>query len=102
MMNPTPQPSTKANTFDLLTYYSLDTDHYPQSSKSEVLDRWLQAYPEPWVRLALIESLYQGRYKTFSVEQLLALWNRRGQPVHHFSFEFAALVTHDVPRIGPD
>ncbi len=98
-MNTPLSTSTTSHTFDLLTYYSLETEHYPQSpTKVQVLDRWLKTYPEQWVRLALIESLYQGRYKAFSVEQLLTLWNRRGQPTYHFNAEFEELVCHDVPR----
>ncbi len=96
----TPLPlSSKSNTFDLLTYYSFDADHYPQTpTKVKVLDHWLRTYPESWVHLALIESLYQGRYKVFCVEQLLAHWHRRGHPVYHFNHEFEDLVCNDVPR----
>jgi hypothetical protein len=99
MMNTPLATSATFHTFDLLTYYSLETEHYPQvPTKVQVLDHWLKTYSEQWVRLALIESLYQGRYKAFSVEQLLLLWSRRGQPVYHFNAEFEELVCHDVPR----
>ncbi len=99
MINTSVPLSSKSNTFDLLTYYSFDADRYPQSpTKVKVLDHWLRTYPESWVHLALIESLYQGRYKVFCVEQLLAHWNRRGHPVYHFNHEFEDLVCHDVPR----
>ncbi len=85
--------------FELLSYYSLEPEHYPQPlTKSKVLDRWLRAYPEQWVRWALIESLYQGRYKTYSVEQILAMWYRRGQPTYHFNHEFESMICHNVPR----
>jgi hypothetical protein len=96
----TPVPlSSNSETFDLLAYYSFDADRFPQApTKIKVLDCWLKTYPESWVRLALIESLYQGRYKVFCVEQLLAHWHRRGYPVFHFNHEFEDLVCHDVPR----
>jgi hypothetical protein len=91
--------SSNSETFDLLAYYSFDADRFPQApTKIKVLDGWLKTYPESWVRLALIESLYQGRYKVFCVEQLLAHWHRRGYPVFHFNHEFEDLVCHDVPR----
>jgi len=50
-----------------------------------------------WVRLAVIEALYQGRYKAISVEQILALWHRRGQPVCHFNLEFERIVCSRIP-----
>jgi hypothetical protein len=101
-MDPSTRSSPTSTTLELLSYYSLEGDRYPKpiskASKAQVLNRWLQIYPEQLVRLALIESLYQGRYKMISVEQLLALWSRRGQPTYHFNHEFEALVCHDVPH----
>jgi hypothetical protein len=99
MTNTSVTLGSNSENFDLLVYYSFDSEHYPQvPAKVNVLDRWLKTYPESWIRLALIESLYQGRYKVFCVEQLLAHWQRRGYPVCHFSHEFEDLVCHDVPR----
>ena len=80
----------------LLNYYSYDS----QDQTQQRLDHWLRTYPVRWIRLALIEALYQGRYKTISVEQLLALWQRRGQPLYHFNPEFEILVCHNFPRMG--
>jgi hypothetical protein len=102
-VSPSPPSSTSSSpistTLELLTYYSLESDRYPPSiSKAQVLDEWLKSYSEQWIRLALVESLYQGRYKMISVEQLLVLWSRRGQPTFHFNHEFASLVCHDVPH----
>jgi hypothetical protein len=85
--------------FALLSYYSLEPDQSPQPlTKGRLLSRWLQTYPEKWVRCALIESLYQGRYKTYCVEQILALWHRRGQPIYHFNHEFEAMICNNVPQ----
>jgi hypothetical protein len=81
----------------LLKYYSHDAQ---EQTQQERLDHWLRTYPVRWVRLALIEALYQGRYKTVSVEQLLAIWRRRGQPLYHFNPEFELLVCHDFPQMG--
>lgn len=82
-------------TENLLSYYNFQDETQTQD---ELLDRWLRSYPERWVRLALIEALYQGRYKSISVELLLEMWQRRGQPIYHFNGEFAALVCHNVPQ----
>ena len=84
-------------TTGLLKYYSHDVQDQTQQER---LDHWLRTYPASWVRLALIEALYQGRYKTVSVGQLLALWQRRGHPLFHFNSDFERLVCHDFPNIG--
>lgn len=85
---------------DLLKRYSFDLD-------GALLDRlvefWLNHYPTQWVRLAVIEALYQGRYKAISVEQILNLWQRRGRVLYHFNHEFERVVcgrfpsTHYIP-----
>lgn len=91
--------SFQSVSFALLSYYSLEPEQYPQPlTKGRLLGRWLQTYPEQWVRCALIESLYQGRYKTYCVEQILALWHRRGQPIYHFNHEFETMICNNVPQ----
>lgn len=85
--------------FLLLSYFSLEPDQYPQPlTKGRLLNGWLQTYPQEWVRCALVESLYQGRYKTYCVEQILSLWHRRGQPIYHFNHEFEAMICSNVPQ----
>lgn len=48
------------------------------------VERWSRQFPSPWIPAALLEALYQGRYKATSVEQILRLWQRRGAP--HLTF----------------
>ncbi|NDJ19233.1 hypothetical protein [Myxacorys almedinensis] len=84
-----------AHAIDLLTHYSFDLDGH---SAAQLLDRWLRDYAPGWIRWAVIEALYQGRYKAVSVEQILKLWQRRQQPLYHFSYEFERLVCHKFPR----
>jgi len=69
-----------------------------KETPSELAVRWLEEYEEHWVRLAIIEALYLGRYKTFSVEQILCLWSRRGQPKFHFTHEFERLICRRLPK----
>lgn len=80
---------------DLLTHYGFDLGG---NNARELIDRWLSTYSESWVRWAVIEALYQGRYKAVSVEQILQLWQRRQQPRYHFNYEFERLVCHKFPR----
>ncbi len=92
-----PDPVREATSIvaNLLTYYSFEPG---ELSPSELSDRWLSTYSADWVRLALIEAIYQGRYKPFSVDQLLAFWQRRGQPLYHFNHEFEQLVCSNFPQ----
>ena len=58
--------------------------------------QWLEAYRPSWIRDAVVEALYQGRYKAISVQQILALWQRRGQPVRHANIEFERTIAQPL------
>ncbi|MGB3790067.1 MAG: hypothetical protein WA949_18805 [Phormidesmis sp.] len=60
---------------------------------------WLEFYRPVWIRDAVIEALYQGRYKSRSVKQILELWERRGQPIRHATREFEAAVCREFGEI---
>ncbi|MEB3358905.1 MAG: hypothetical protein VKK04_19425 [Synechococcales bacterium] len=79
----------------LLSRYGFDLEG---RSPQFTIARWRQHYPESWLRLAVLEALYQGRYKVVSVEQILRLWQRRGHPVCHFNGEFARIICDDFPH----
>ena len=80
----------------LLIHYSFELGGY---TASELIDCWLHDYSANWVRLAVIEALYQGRYKAISVEQILAFWQRRGQAVYHFNHEFERLICGNFTQL---
>lgn len=73
----------------LLTHYSFDLGGH---TTEQLMNQWQGRYQANWLRLAVIEALYQGRYKAISVTQILALWSRRGQPIYHFNHEFERLI----------
>jgi hypothetical protein len=73
----------------LLDYYSFDLGG---RTVSDIMQRWQHDYPTQWIYLATIEALYQGRYKALSVDQILAIWQRKGEVSHHFNHEFERLV----------
>lgn len=73
----------------LLSNYSFDLGRY---TPEQLVSDWASTYPPNWVRLAVIESLYQGRYKAVSVEQILAFWQRRGRPLYHFGNDFERII----------
>jgi hypothetical protein len=79
----------------LLVHYGFDLG----GKKAEKLaGEWLTKYPGYWLRLAVVEALYQGRYKAVSVGQLLSMWYRIGQPLYHFNREFERLVCNNFPQ----
>jgi hypothetical protein len=84
-----------AQTASLLLHYGFDLG----GKKAEKLaNQWLIEYPGYWLRLAVVEALYQGRYKAVSVEQILSMWQRLGQPLYHFNGEFERLVCGNFPQ----
>lgn len=83
---------------NLLRLYSFEVGGY---TADQVLSRWLASHSADWVRLAIVEALYQGRYKSVSVEQILVFWRRRGAPLPHFNHEFDRMVCSKFPRAMP-
>ncbi|MBT9314253.1 hypothetical protein [Leptothoe spongobia] len=73
----------------LIKSFSLELHTY--GPESQVL-YWLNQYRAPWIRDAIIEAVYQGRYKIISVQHILSIWERRGQPVRHFTSGFEQII----------
>ncbi|MEM7796394.1 MAG: hypothetical protein AAF579_18325 [Cyanobacteria bacterium P01_C01_bin.118] len=73
----------------LIKSFSLELNSY--SPESQVL-YWLNHYKAAWIRDAVIEAIYQGRYKIISVQHILSIWHRRGQPVRHFTSGFEQVM----------
>lgn len=75
--------------YQLLTSYSFDAEDYLTRA---VIAGWLAEFGPVWVSHAITEALYQGRYKVISIDQILKLWQRRGQPIRHFNREFESII----------
>ncbi|PSB18533.1 hypothetical protein C7B65_14630 [Phormidesmis priestleyi ULC007] len=90
-----PEKSAIVHATDLLTHYSFDLG---DRTVSQLTQHWLKDFSANWIRSAVIEALYQGRYKAVSVDQILLLWKRRSQPCYHFNYEFERLVCNKFPR----
>ncbi|MFM6277181.1 MAG: hypothetical protein ACKN9K_02535, partial [Dolichospermum sp.] len=73
--------------FDLNGY---NTEH--------LIDKWQVEYPIHWLHLAVIEALYQGRYKAISVQQILTFWRRKGEATYHFNMEFERMICSKFPE----
>jgi hypothetical protein len=77
----------------LLDCYGFDLQ---ECSPAEYIDYWLTSCSRYWIRLAIVEALYQGRYKAVSVDHILRLWQRRGHPTFHFPHEFERLICRNI------
>ena len=82
-------------TLSLINSYAFDSGG---NSAEELLKYWLNIYHASWIRLATIEALYLGRYKTVSIEQILSVWLRLGNPNTHFTYEFERLICRKLPK----
>ncbi len=79
----------------LLENYHFELGHH---DARQWVSLWLEFYGPSWIREAVIEALYQGRYKSVSVRQILELWQRREQPIRHASHEFEAAVCREFGK----
>jgi hypothetical protein len=82
-------------TVSLLTAYCFDLRGL---APTQLINEWLETFSALWIRLAVIEALYLGRYKAISVEHLLQYWAVKGQPNFHFSAEFEQMVSQKLPK----
>lgn len=77
----------------LLEHYSFEIEG---RTARDLVGDWAEDLPSEWLRLAVLEALYQGRYKAVSVAQILAIWERKQQPKIHFNGEFERLICDRV------
>ncbi|MEL6351841.1 MAG: hypothetical protein AAFR58_08755 [Cyanobacteria bacterium J06627_28] len=77
---------------DLLEGYHFELGNH---DAPQWVSLWLEFYKPLWIRDAVIEALYQGRYKSVSVRQILELWQRRGKPIRHVTHEFETAVCRE-------
>lgn len=82
----------------LLRYYGFDIT---MATTAELLDHWQSQYPSDWIRLAVIEALYRGRYKQKSVEEILRRWHTLGQPQVNFNADFEGLIAAKIDSFEP-
>jgi hypothetical protein len=91
MTLPTPSDRDFDHAKLLLEEYAFDLSGFTAGELVAIWQERLEAEVS-WIRSAVLEALYQGRYKAFSVEQILQAWKRRGYPVRHFTSEFERVV----------
>lgn len=91
MTTPTGPERDSEQAKQLLEEYSFDLSGFTPGELLAIWQTHLEADPS-WIRAAVLEALYQGRYKAYSVEQILRGWKRRGHPIRHFTSEFERVV----------
>lgn len=79
----------------LLTHYGFESNG---DSLSLIIDQWLNTYPNKWVLAAVVEALYQGRYKVNSVNRILNTWCSRGEALPNFDHDFADFFCKKIIR----
>ncbi len=80
----------------LLENYRFEMGHH---DARQWVSLWLEFYRPSWIRDAVVEALYQGRYKSVSVRQILELWHRRSQPIRHATYEFEAAICREFGEL---
>jgi hypothetical protein len=84
-----------AQAHSLINSYAFDLGG---DNAEKLLKYWLDFYHASWIRLATIEALYLGRYKAISIEHILSVWLRLGNPNPHFTYEFERLICRKLPK----
>ncbi len=64
-----------------------------------IVATWLKQYDPNWILKAIVESLYRGRYKIRSVENILKDWQRLGNPRYQFTPEYEREILEKIPQL---
>ncbi|WP_310413430.1 hypothetical protein [Chamaesiphon sp. OTE_8_metabat_110] len=78
--------------------YGLELDGHQIDT---ILATWLKQYDPTWILKAIVESLYRGRYKIVSVENILKDWHRLGNPRYQFTPEYEREIFEKIPQPLP-
>ncbi len=76
--------------------YGLELDGHQVDT---IIVDWFQKYDNAWIVKAIIESLYRGRYKIVSVDNILKDWQRLGKPRSNFTPEYEREILQNLPDI---
>ena len=80
----------------LIDLYGLELDGHQVDL---LIVTWLQKYDNAWIVKAIVESLYRGRYKIKSVDNILKDWQRLGQPRYNFTPEYEREILQNLPDL---
>ena len=80
----------------VIKQYGLDLDG---DRIDEIVATWFQEYDPNWIMKAIVESLYRGRYKVKSVNNILKDWQRRGNPLYQFTSDYEQEILQSLPAM---
>ncbi len=80
----------------VIKQYGLDLDG---NQVDNIIMAWFQEYDPAWIIKAIVESLYRGRYKVKSVDNILKDWQRRGNPLYQFTPDYEREILHSLPAM---
>jgi hypothetical protein len=78
----------------IINIYGLALD---EQQVEATLANWSQKYDSAWILKAIVESLYRGRYKLVSVDNILKDWQRIGKPRYNFTPEYEREILQKIP-----
>lgn len=79
----------------IIKIYGLALD---EQQVEAILANWFQTYDSAWILKAIVESLYRGRYKLVSVDNILKDWQRIGKPRYNFTPEYEREILQKIPN----
>jgi len=79
----------------VIDLYGLELDGHQVDTP---IDTWLQTYDPTWIVKAIVESLYRGRYKIKSIDNILKDWQRLGKPRYNFTPEYERGILRNLPE----
>ncbi|NJL99285.1 MAG: hypothetical protein HC924_10985 [Synechococcaceae cyanobacterium SM2_3_2] len=83
---------------NFLSRYSFDHGEMKLPTQVAI---WQQDFAPDWIPAAILEALFQGRYKLASIHQILLMWRRRGIPRLSFDHDFCLNVwPEQLSKIG--
>ncbi|MGB2925712.1 MAG: hypothetical protein WBB82_10450 [Limnothrix sp.] len=93
--NPENEKEAIAATVALLNHYGFDLGG---QIATDISQQWQQLYPSAWLRNAVLEALYRGRYKKVSVEEILRQWQKKGDSQTNFDSHFEAIMCAELKK----
>ena len=79
----------------VIELYGLELDGHQVDTS---IDTWLKIYDPTWIVKAIVESLYRGRYKIKSIDNILKDWQRLGKPRYNFTPEYERGILLNLPN----
>lgn len=77
----------------VIEHYGLELEDRQVDS---ILVTWFQTYEPMWIIKAIVESLYRGRYKIKSVDNILKDWQRLGNPLYKFTPDYERQILQSL------